>query len=706
MRSGKWILAAFGILGLAISVSVAQDRLFNRDRSSFQPYGSSYREQVQPKREIQYFSRSGKTAAQIGSADKADATASSTAKQAGTAAGATRKIQTGFRRTAGTASPQSKSTGTASRNFYRERLRQAAASTSPPNARVKIQPAAYQEPAGRKSAAASPRAPNPQSVIHAQYRWLNGTNRRGEIRQAGKTDEGAAVSPFHAVDETKTSSTGTKTAAAPHSNNSIGSRRVITIPTVTKTQGIIPVTSDPVVRRSGATGAQTPSVTIQWVKRSDINVGQECRCDLVVKNTGKVNANELTIDAYFPESVRLTGADPKPSSSQDHLTWDFDTLAPGQEKVIHISLIPNRRGELATTAYVRFTGLSSGLFNVAEPLLKVAVAGPSKVLIGESASQVVTVSNPGTGAAHNVTIEAVIPAGLEHVRGERVTIEIGSLNPGESRQIRLALAATVGGDQPLAVDAKADGGLRQAAKTIVNVIAPSLILAVKGPGLRYKGRNAVYKLDIANNGGAATDNVRVVHRIPEGFGFVDADKGGKYDSANRTVSWFVGRLEPGEKSLLNVKLSAIQLGSFVHQVGVISEHGARSEAKIETRIDGAASLVLEIVDLDDPVEVGTETAYEIRVHNSGTKAAGNVAVTCELPAGISLIGAKGPVQHIAENNLLVFRSLKQLPPGKTAIYQVHVRGTIGGNHRFRVRLTSDSVQQPLNTEELTKFYQD
>src|SRR5580692_8666695 len=73
----------------------------------------------------------------------------------------------------------------------------------------------------------------------------------------------------------------------------------------------------------GLDASQAPTVCVQWVKRSPIVVGQECQCDLVVKNAGKTPARDLMVDAYFPVTVRLTHADPMPTDNTDHVTWSF-----------------------------------------------------------------------------------------------------------------------------------------------------------------------------------------------------------------------------------------------------------------------------------------------------------------------------------------------------------------------------------------------
>jgi uncharacterized repeat protein (TIGR01451 family) len=447
-------------------------------------------------------------------------------------------------------------------------------------------------------------------------------------------------------------------------------------------------------------------VSHKWIKKTEINVGQECEFALEVTNDGKAAAKDVLVEAFFPVSVRLTNAVPRPSASRDHLEWKFEALKAGETKTIEISMIPSQRGAITAAANVRFTNELSESFMVAEPLLQVAVKGPTNVMIGEPASQSVTISNPGTGTLHNVVLEAEIPKGLEHVTAEYLQMQVGSLNPGETRTIRLALAAVMGGEQVVKVIAKAEGGLAQATQARVNVIAPKVQVAIEGPGLRYKGRSAQYTIATLNDGAAATNNVRVLHKIPDGFEFIKADRGGQYNPEDSTISWFLGRMEPGQSANVNVELKTKTIGNYVHHVRALSEHNVKSDAQIQTRIEGTAQLVLEIADLDDPVEIGAETGYKVVVKNDGSKAAQNVSVSCELPPGVELISATGPTQHIAENGVVVFKSLASLSPGDSIQFQVIVRGTIEGNQRFRARLASDSIRDPLLFEELTRFYRD
>jgi len=453
-----------------------------------------------------------------------------------------------------------------------------------------------------------------------------------------------------------------------------------------------------------ATGSQTPSVKIEWNTSSGINVGQESECELLVSNVGKSTAYGVSIDANFPATVRLIDASPKPDAAIEKLSWNLGKLEKGQTKKITIKLIPSQRGPLAATAQVHFTGATQAEFIVREPLLALKMEGPSKAMVGDPASQSVTITNPGNGIAKNVRLEALIPVGLEHPRGEKLIMDVGSLNPNESRTIRLALVAVGGGIQTIQVSATADGSLLQTSEASINVISPSLQAEIDGPSLRYKGRVATYTIKVKNDGTIGTSNVRLMHKVPAGFEFVSASKGATYDAPTRILSWFVGRLDANKAAEMKVKLKAVKIGEFVHYIRTTSEHGSTTDSQLLTRVEGSASLVIDITDLDDPVEVGSETAYEIRLTNDGSAEAKNVGLSCELPAGVKFVSASGPTKHVTDGNLILFQPLASVKTGDSFTFRVHVIGSVEGNLRFRARMTSDASSEPLTFEEQTRFY--
>ncbi len=557
---------------------------------------------------------------------------------------------------------------------------------------------------GPDAAATSAKGPK---LIHAEYSTQAGTGDRTKVRLVGGTAE---ANPFEdPIDSTakieKPASAPAKSAPPATPSATIAATPAEANPHSSRSTRA--ALSD--AANSGEHDAtQAPLVTVHWEKKSPLAVGQECHCDLVIKNTGKLAASDVSVEAYFPGTVRLTHSEPMPSDNQDHVTWTFSSLAGGEEKVVHVTMVPGKRGDLATTALVRFSAQSSSVFVVEEPLLSLSVRGPKELMIGDPATQSITIGNPGTGVAHNVMIEARLTKGLEHPHGERLTVQVGSLNPGETRQVRLPLVAIAGGPQAIQVHAWAAGDLRREITTKITVAAPSVKVTAEGPSFRYVGCKAAYVLNVASEGGAS-NNVHVTHTVPDGFRFVRADKGGEYDETTRTVNWFVSHLEAKESARLKVELTTTEIGKHAHKFVAVAEQGARSDAKVETVVDGMASPEIEIIPQNNPVAIGVETAYEIHIRNDGTKAAENVSIGCELPEAIEILRAEGAstgTLSTTEKGLLAFHPIARIEPGKTAIYRVYVRGNKPGNHRFRVRLTADSIKEALVSDEISKFYAD
>ena len=458
-------------------------------------------------------------------------------------------------------------------------------------------------------------------------------------------------------------------------------------------------------------GVSASAVTLKWNKVSEINVGQNCQMELVVQNNGQQPVHDVTVQGYFDSGVRfLKETNPVPLVKSSNMMWMLGSMQPGDTRKINIQFVPMKRGELPASAFVRYTSGVATKMNVYEPLLEVALTGPSEVQLGDPASQIIAVTNPGTGVAQNVDIKALIPPGLEHPAGKQLEMSIGSLNPGETRQIRLALAAVKGGEHAVQVIAEAKQAvsgepfLRKVTQSSVRVISPSVKVAMIGPGLRYKGRNANYQIQVTNDGTAVSNNVRLLHKLPSGFEFISAENGGKYDPASRSVGWFVGQLEPGQTATVTATLKATVLGDQEHYASALTDQGTRAQTKCLTKVDGVAALVLEVSDQYDPVEVGADTFYEVVIRNEGTKAAANVMLACQLPNGLQLTNAEGPTQASKASDVVRFQPLATLPPGKTVTFRVGVKGQKDGYQRIRAQLVSDSIPEPLTVEELTRFY--
>jgi len=340
--------------------------------------------------------------------------------------------------------------------------------------------------------------------------------------------------------------------------------------------------------------------------------------------------------------------------------------------------------------------------------LQIKTKVPEKGLVGEPFPVQFTISNPGDGVTENVKVRAILPEGLEHPRGQAFEVDAGNLNPKESRTLQLSCLAKGQGPMKASVSVVADGNLSVTEVASFELVLPRLDLVLNGPKLRFVDRPARYTMIVSNPGTAPAQQVVVNEILPAGFRFTSASNQGKFDEASRTVSWQIGDLPPGQTREVTVDLIPTIPGEHRVAAAVQSARGTRNESEIQTRVEGLSSAVLEVFNADNPVEVGADATYQIRLANTGTKVETNVELVCTLPAGVEYRDAKCSAGSRVrmEKNDVIFEPLPRLAPRGEIIYRVTVKGRVPGDVRFRARVWADGMTDAIVREETTKFYDD
>jgi hypothetical protein len=196
--------------------------------------------------------------------------------------------------------------------------------------------------------------------------------------------------------------------------------------------------------------------------------------------------------------------------------------------------------------------------------------------------------------------------------------------------------------------------------------------------------------------------------IPSGFKFAQANLGGQFQEATRLVTWSLGDLQPGQTKDVTVDLIPIETGEHRLIAHAKSARGLRTEAETRTLVDSLPSLFIEVGHVDDPLEVGSESAYEIRIANAGTKMETNVEVVCTLPPQLEFKGAKctATLRYRQEGRELIFEPLPRLAPKADVIYRITVKGAAPGDVRLRTRIRADGLKDPVMREESMRIYSD
>ena len=460
-------------------------------------------------------------------------------------------------------------------------------------------------------------------------------------------------------------------------------------------------------------GVQTPQVTVEKRGPRDIQVGKPVRYEIHIRNVGTAVANNVMIHDTIPTGTHLIAttppASPDPMSADINsggLIWHIGKLEPGASTKVAMEVMPEAEGEIGSVASVTFRAEATMRSRATRPALSVSASPPEPVLIGEDITAEILVSNPGTGTSTGIIIVGTLPEGVQHPAGSELEFDVGRLEPGESRTIDLALKSASPGVHAMTVVARADGQLKAETSIPLEITAPMLELAADMPGRRYLQRPAVCKITMHNTGTAPAMDVELASQLPPGMKFVRANNTGFYDERHHRVLWSLEELPAGKTGTVEMVVMPVALGPQKMITAARNPAGLSDQIANQIEVEGLASLAFQITDSEDPIEVGGQTEYVIRVGNQGTKPASGVRLQATLLGDLEPLDARGPAGHRIENLTVIFDPLTTLVPTEEAIYKIQIRGQRAGDHRIQVQLTSDEHTTPITKEEVTRVYAD
>lgn len=454
-------------------------------------------------------------------------------------------------------------------------------------------------------------------------------------------------------------------------------------------------------------GLQSPQVSIQKSAPAEIQVGKPAIFEIVVRNNGDVMAHDVQIHEQVPRGTQLLRTSPvAQDGGRGQLVWNLGNLPPHEERVVKLELMPVAEGEIGSVATVHVAAAASVRTVATRPDLRLEVTAPPSVMIGDNVTFKIKVRNPGTGVAEGIVVTERVPPELRHEAGDLLEYEVGQIEPGGTRELELTLTAAKAGQFVNSLQAIGEAGLQTSADSRIEVLAPALRVDLVGPNKRYLERPATYTITVDNPGTAAAKDVELVAYVPQGMEFMEADNYGEYDKANRMVRWSLEELPAAQRGEVSVKLLPTEAGDHRLTAEGSAQKDLFDRVERALNVEGVAAILFEVVDVNDPIEVGAETTYEIRVLNQGSKVATNIRLEAVLPPEMSFVSGEGPTRVAAEGNRIFFDPLSKLAPRADTKYRVRAKGLKSGDLRLTVQLLANEMSAPVVKEESTRVYAD
>jgi uncharacterized membrane protein len=339
---------------------------------------------------------------------------------------------------------------------------------------------------------------------------------------------------------------------------------------------------------------------------------------------------------------------------------------------------------------------------IQEPKLEMEIAGPADVLFGKSQRYALTLSNPGNGAAEDISIELTPPGGD---RSSIVKHKVGTLAPGESKKIELELTAREAGELKIQAAATAAGDLKTEAIKTVLCRKAELQVDWRGPDKKYAGAVATYYLRVRNPGTAAAEQVAVKVNLPAGAEMIEASEGHEWDADRRVLLWKPASLEAGAERFMEVQCRMSQPGVNKMELSAQTANGDLSDAKsVPVTVEALADLKLDVSDPKGVVPVGELATYEVRIKNRGMTAAKGVNIVAMFSEGIDPSHVEGG-QHTIRDGRVTFRTLDLAAGGETVL-KIHAKASQSGTHIFRTEVACEELEVKLAAEETTRFFTD
>lgn len=416
--------------------------------------------------------------------------------------------------------------------------------------------------------------------------------------------------------------------------------------------------------------------------------------------------HRVAINEVLPEGLEYINSAPAGEIEGDTLTWNFDRMMPNAQQTIRVRVRPTTDGWVATCADATYILPACARTQVVNPTLELTKAAPEEVQICEVIPLRFVVTNRGTGVANNVVIRDELAEGLTTMEGQRiVNIPVGALPAGESvTQTVMVKAAQTGTYENRAVAVGANNLRAESAVTTTRVTQPVLeITKSVDDDEEYVGRRVEFTINVTNTGDGVAENTVVTEMIPAGAQGVELSDGGQQIGSQ--ASWNLGSLAPEAERQVTIAYLPAEIGTLTNTATAKAVCAEAVTATSRIAIRGIPGLLLEVIDIDDPIEVGDNETYIITVTNQGSAQANNVVIATELEEAMSFVSAGGATPGRLDGNNVVFEPLRSLAAKAKATWTVVVRAETPGDIRFGTTLNADELDRDVVESESTHFYE-
>jgi uncharacterized repeat protein (TIGR01451 family) len=428
----------------------------------------------------------------------------------------------------------------------------------------------------------------------------------------------------------------------------------------------------------------------------------------VTNLTDKELLNVVVTDIK-PAHMKLLSSDPKMEMEGSQVQWVLGSLGPKASKNISVRATALQTETILTCADVTYDMPTCAQIDIVEPKLLLTKQAPKESLRCDRIPISYKITNTGSGHACDIVITDRFSKGMVTSEGkQQVSFNIESLGPDETKEFNVMVDTALPGRFASRARASARSG-GKAISEMVDTLTTEPVLTIEhsGPANRYIGKPATFDIVVTNEGNAVAKDSTLEVTVPENVRFDNATAGGVFThSSPGKVTWNLGELDPAESKKVSLTVTGMDARKVMTQSRLKAHCAETVTNSAQTVFVGIPAVLLEVVDLSDPVEIGQTTTYVITVTNQGSATSNNVRIKCALEEGMQYISSTGSSKASAVNGTIAFQPLSSLEPGAQAKWLVNVKAASSpGDKRFRANMITDELDRLVEETEATRFFE-
>ena len=437
----------------------------------------------------------------------------------------------------------------------------------------------------------------------------------------------------------------------------------------------------------------TSWVFLHQVMPAQVRANQTFSHEIHVTNvTDKPLYNVVVIDAGETKNLTYVDSNPKAQATREGgQMWAVGDLGPCETKVITLTSRAGTVGEAGNCMIVSYDNNLCAMTTVVDPRLEIVKKAPAEVSLCDNIPLEFVVKNAGTGALNNVVIKDPLPAGMTTLDGKtNLELPVGMLAQGESKTVAVTAKVDKVGRFENTATASSGDITATSNKTSTLVRQAKLQVTCEPESSEYVNRTLTMKYTVRNVGDVACSGTKLVVDVPATTTFQTASNNGSF--AGGKVTWDLGSIPAGGNASvsLDTMTSAIQKVTATATATCACAEPATTSCSSDIR--GIPAVLLEVVDIVDPVEVGQQTTYVITVTNQGSAQDTNITMVVDLPAELTFVSCGGATQATSQGQKTTFAPYASLAPGAKIEWRVVAKANKPANIRSRFTMTTDETK--------------